>query len=143
MFPKLIRSRTSERAVLMLLLLWFTVATIPSTSQHSDNSQGLSSTQATATASLNIGKMNATLQISTDTLYPSLPSSAYNIGVPITVLYNDQSGYVDFLAVFAPSLLAFYTKTNLVHTTQILPPTTPGALAPESLAPKNGKSHVS
>src|SRR5438309_860446 len=142
MFPKLIRSRTSERAVLMLLLLWFTVATIPSTSQHSDNSQGLSSTQATATATLNIGKMNATLQISTDTLYPSLPSSAYNIGVPITVFYNDQSGYVDFLGGFAPSLLAFDTKTNLVHSIQILTPTSPGTLISESLDPKNGELYV-
>src|SRR5947209_16065379 len=143
MIPKLIHRRTAASAFVLALILLsssFSIATISSVGRHSTGSHALPS-QATSVTQ-NIGNIKELLQISTNNLYTSVPQSAYAIGVPVTAFYNDQSGYVDFLGGFAPSLLAFDTKTNLVHSIQILTPTSPGTLISESLDPKNGELYV-
>src|SRR5438309_5655109 len=124
----------------MLLSSSYSLATISSIGRHSTSSHTLPS-QATSVTQ-NIGNIKELLQISTNNLYTSVPQSAYAIGVPVTAFYNSQSGYVDFLGGWAPSLLAFDTKTNLVHSVQILTETSPGTPISESLDSKNGELYV-
>src|SRR5438445_12851162 len=143
MIPKLIHPRTAASAFVLALILLsssFSIATISSVGRHSTGSHALPS-QATSVTQ-NIGNIKELLQISTNNLYTSVPQSAYAIGVPVTAFYNDQSGYVDFLGGWAPSLLAFDTKTNLVHSVQILTETSTGTLISESLDSKNGELYV-
>jgi len=96
----------------------------------------------TTTGSLNLGVMKSTLQISTNQLFQSVPRSAFSIGVPIKAVYNPQSGYVDFLGGFASNILPFDTSTGLVHSVQILTPTSPGTLISEASDPKDGTLFV-
>jgi len=143
MIPKLIHHRTAASAFVLALILLsssFSIATISSVGRQSTGSHAPPS-QATFVTQ-NIGNIKELLQISTNNLYTSVPQSAYAIGVPVTAFYNDRSGYVDFLGGWAPSLLAFDTKTNLVHSVQILTETSPGTLISESLDPKNGELYV-
>src|SRR5438309_2097671 len=143
MIPKWIHRRTAASAFVLALILLsssFSIATISSVGRHSTGSHALPS-QATSVTQ-NIGNIKELLQISTNNLYTSVPQSAYAIGVPVTAFYNDQSGYVDFLGGWAPSLLAFDTKTNLVHSVQILTETSPGTLISESLDPNNDLLYI-
>ena len=143
MNSKLVSRRTIASVfvlALMLLSSSYSLATISSIGRHSTSSHTLPS-QATSVTQ-NIGNIKELLQISTNNLYTSVPQSAYAIGVPVTAFYNSQSGYVDFLGGWAPSLLAFDTKTNLVHSVQILTETSPGTPISESLDSKNGELYV-